>query len=269
MARLIADRLPENIDTYYEPFVGSAAVFFTLASQGRFRRAVLSDRNQELIDVYRALKRSARAVVKLLAAYPYDRDFYYELRAVDPKTLELEARAARTIYLNRTGFNGLYRVNRSGQFNVPFGRYVNPTICDERRLLEAAELLKRAKLQTADFEAACANSRAGDAVYFDPPYVPLSRTSNFTAYHHEAFGDEEHERLAKLFGRLSERQVRAVLSNSDTPRTQQLYRPWQVEKLLVGRPINSKPTQRGNVGELLVCNVPQLRARAKSGSAKQ
>lgn len=265
MARLIADRLPSQINTYYEPFVGSAAVFFALASQGRFRRAVLSDRNQELIDVYRALKRNAQAVVRLLRDYPYDREFYYQLRAINPKTLELEPRAARTIYLNRTGFNGLYRVNRSGQFNVPFGRHVNPTICDERRLLDAAELLKRTKLRTADFEVACAECQPGDAVYFDPPYVPLSRTSSFTAYHHEAFGEEEHERLATLFGRLRERQVHAVLSNSDTPRTQELYQPWQVEKLLVARPINSKTTQRGNVGEILVCNLARRKRKVSAG----
>jgi DNA adenine methylase len=248
----IIEKLPEKIATYYEPFVGSAAVFFALASQRRFKRAVLSDQNRELVDVYRALQTDVQGVISALSPHRYSRETFYRLRAQDPTKLDLAERAARTIYLNKTGFNGLYRVNRSGQFNVPFGRHTNPTICDESRLIQAAALLKSVKLEVQDFEAACTRAKAGDAVYFDPPYVPLSKTSNFTAYHHEAFDEVHHQRLADLFGKLAARDVSVVLSNSDTPLTRKLYSKWHPQKIMVARPINSKKTHRGDVPEILV-----------------
>jgi DNA adenine methylase len=248
----IIDKLPEKIQTYYEPFVGSAAVFFALASQRRFKRAILSDQNRELVDVYRALQVDVQAVITALSPLRYGRETFYRLREQDPNKLDLPERAARTIYLNKAGFNGLYRVNRSGQFNVPFGRHTNPTICDESRLVQAAALLKSVKLEVQDFEAACTRAKVGDAVYFDPPYVPLSKTSNFTAYHHVAFDELHHQRLAALFGKLVERGVSVVLSNSDTPLTRKLYSKWHPQKIMVARPINSKKTHRGGVPELLV-----------------
>jgi DNA adenine methylase len=254
LVETILKRLPDSIETYYEPFVGSGAVFFALASAGRFRRAVLGDRNSELIDVYKAIKRDVRSVILQLRSYAYDRDFYYEIRAKNPLDLDIAERAARTIYLNKAGFNGLYRVNRSGQFNVPFGRHASPNICDEPRLNAAAALLKRVKLEVGDFATVCAESAPDDAVYFDPPYVPLSKTSNFTAYHSNVFGDAEHERLAATYRELSKRGVWAVLSNSDTPRTRELYALFPIDRIMVTRPINSKSTQRGNVAEILVSN---------------
>lgn len=259
-ARLLPEilkRLPDEISTYYEPFVGSGAVFFALAGTKRFKSAVLSDQNAELINVYSALKKDCDQVIRLLHAHRDDhsRDFFYELRERSPGELDPFARAARTIYLNKTGFNGLYRVNRSGGFNVPFGRYTKPNICDEPRLRAAAAALRGVKLQVKDFEEACEGSQRGDAVYFDPPYVPLSRTSNFTAYHSEAFDEAAHERLARVFGRLAKRSVRVVLSNSDTPVTRALYEKWRIDSISVSRPINSKTDQRGNVGEILVCSA--------------
>jgi DNA adenine methylase len=195
-------------------------------------------------------------VVKLLREYRerHCKDTYYETRDVDPSTLDPIERAARLIYLNKTGYNGLYRVNRSGQFNVPFGRYKNPAICDEERLRAAARALRGVKLSVADFEQSCAEAVPGDAIYFDPPYVPRSRTASFTAYHREAFGPDEHERLARVFKRLSRNRVASVLSNSDTPETRKLYtgRGFDIQTVMVGRPINSKSTARGDVSEILV-----------------
>lgn len=256
--RILA-HMPEKIGTYYEPFAGSAAVFFALAAERRFKRAVLSDQNRELIDVYRAIKRDVEAIIKLLGSYPYDKDFFYEIRANDPSDLELPERAARTIYLNKTGFNGLYRVNRSGRFNVPFGRHQNPNICDEARLRAAAQTLRRVRVEVKDFEHVSDRAERGDAVYFDPPYVPLSKTSNFTAYHHQVFDDEQHERLSRLFIQLAKQKVISVLSNSDTPRTRELYKGFKVERILVKRPINSKSSARGSVGEILVQNLARRR----------
>jgi DNA adenine methylase len=258
---LIIERLPETMDTYYEPFAGSAAVFFALASRKRFRRAVLSDQNRELINVYRCLKRDVDGLIRLLREHQrsHSKDTYYDMRARNPNELDALSRAARTIYLNKTGFNGLYRVNRAGQFNVPLGRYDKPNICDEPRLRTAAGTLKRVRLEVRDFASACEGSEPGDGVYFDPPYVPLSRTSNFTAYHHEAFDDESQQRLASLFSRLAERSIAVLLSNSDTPRTRQLYKGWPIETIKVSRPINSKTSKRGHVAEVLVCGNARRR----------
>jgi DNA adenine methylase len=254
----ILERLPATIETYHEPFVGGGAVFFALASQQRFRHAVLCDVNAELVDVYRGVKGDVKSVVALLSEYRtrHSLETYYETRQIDPNTLSLTERAARLIYLNKTGYNGLYRVNRSGQFNVPFGRYKNPAICDEERLRAAARALKGVTIRVSDFETTCEQAKPGDAVYFDPPYVPLSKTASFTAYHSDVFGPDEHRRLASTFKRLSRHRVAAVLSNSDTEFTRELYdrRPFFFETVLMGRSINSKSTARGNVAEILVSN---------------
>ena len=245
-------RLPPRAETYYEPFVGGGAVFFALAARGAFRRAVLSDTNSELINVYRALKEDVAGVIRALeklrdghSTEPYDR-----VRARVPKSET--GRAARVIYLNRTGFNGLYRVNSKGEFNVPIGRYVRPRIVDEKRLRAAAEALSVAEIVLEDFERVSARARRGDAVYFDPPYLPVSRTASFAEYQSTPFGFSEHERLARVFTRLASRGVACVLSNSDTPEARELFGAHRVETVSAKRAINSVASRRGAVGELLV-----------------
>jgi len=261
---LILGRLPSRIGTYVEPFVGGGAVFFALAAERRFKRALLADKNRELIDVYKGVKGDVDGVIALLLEYTrrHSENTYYKTRDLDPKTLDLAERAARLIYLNRTGYNGLYRVNRAGQFNVPFGRYENPKICNEPRLRAAAEALRTrgVSIKVADFERSCERTEPGDAVYFDPPYVPLSKTASFTNYHSESFGAEEHLRLASTFGALTRRKVAAVLSNSGGKETQRLYQGEgiEVERVLVSRPINSKATSRGAVAELIASNARAL-----------
>lgn len=257
LAARIAAKLPDRIGTYYEPFLGSAAVFFHLAATDRFERAILADCNGALMDVYQALRQDVNRLLGVLQEKRFralGERAYYAVRALDPSALDRFERAARTIYLNKTGYNGLYRQNRSGQFNVPFGRYKNPTIYNEASLRTAALALRRAELVVGDFESIVESARRGDAVYFDPPYVPISRTAYFTAYAKEAFGEQEHERLARVFSRLSRKNVPAVLSNSDTAFTRQLYERWETEHIVVPRPINSDATKRGGVGELLVKN---------------
>ena len=256
--------LPASIETYYEPFVGGAAVFFALASERRFRRAVLSDLNSELVDVYRGVKKDVELVIRLLQDYRrrHDEAAYYRTREVDPQSIDLVERAARFIYLNKTGYNGLYRVNRAGQFNVPFGSYVNPAICDEDRLRGAAAALRArgVRLEVGDFGRVTQRATPGDAVYFDPPYVPRSTTASFTSYHSQVFGPAEHKRLAQTLEELTQRRVPTVLSNSDTRFTSQLYdrKRFGIKRVQVTRPINSKATARGNVGELLVDNSRAL-----------
>jgi len=257
----ICAQLPEQIETYYEPFVGGAAVFFALARQKKFKQAVLSDRNPELVNVYRSIKADVEGVIRALHEWKYDEDCYYRVRDIY-KTKSLVKQAARTIYLNKTGYNGLYRVNRSGQFNVPFGRYTNPNICDERNLRLVSECLEHVSLVEADFEEVCEKAEFGDAVYFDPPYLPVSDTANFTSYDKHPFGLEEHKRLAKMFSKLAKRKVTAVLSNSDTPETQALFKQWTVGLLQVPRAINSRATKRGPVSEMLVVNQKPHGSRA-------
>lgn len=255
--REILAALPERMGTYYEPFIGGAAVFFALATERRFKRAVLSDRNAALIDVYAGLQKDPEGIIRILKTYRYDHDEYYRIRALDPDALDPAERAARTIFLNKTGYNGLYRVNSRGQFNVPFGRYKNPNICDEENLRRASEALAKVRILVADFEKASDPAKAGDAVYFDPPYDPVSKTSNFTAYHKDEFGQAEHERLKDAFARLAGRGVSVVLSNSHTAFTWRLFSDWSRRKIDVSRPINSKASQRGTVQELLVWSAPR------------
>lgn len=248
----ILEALPARIDTYYEPFVGGGAVFFALAAAGRFRRAVLADANEELVFCYRAVKKDVAAVIRVLRNHRYDADYYYQLRAHAPEELDPAARAARLIYLNRCGYNGLYRVNRAGRFNVPFGRYKNPVICDEGRLRAAAAALAHAEIETRDFEHTMALATARDFVYLDPPYVPLSATSSFTAYARTRFGAAEQERLAAALRALAAKGVPALLSNSDCPPTRRLYKGLPRKVVPVRRAINSVATGRGSVAELLV-----------------
>ena len=247
----ILPRLPEKIGTYYEPFLGGGAVFFALAAEGRFKRAVIADANEELIDTYLALV-DPFALIERLSKHVYEESYYYAVRDSRPRLLA--ARAARMIYLNRTGFNGLYRVNRKGEFNVPFGRYTNPTICDEDNLLAVAAVFRRRKVTVfcADFEAAVKKARKGDAVYFDPPYVPLSSTSDFTAFTKSGFNEAEHVRLRDCFKALDERGVHVLLSNSNTPLVRRLYKGFRISKVQAPRRVNSKGNKRGNVTELLI-----------------
>ncbi|HET7539236.1 MAG TPA: DNA adenine methylase [Polyangiaceae bacterium] len=248
---------PKRIEKYYEPFVGGAAVFFALFARDKFERARLSDMNADLIGVYRALRDDAESVIAELSkleSQGFSRETYYKVR--DKRPTKAAARAARLIYLNRTGYNGLYRVNSSGEFNVPYGSYKNPRILDQPRLLAAARALQGVEIEVEDFEASCAKAKPGDFVYFDPPYVPVSKTASFAAYHSVAFTLAEHARLAQTFARLSKRGVQALLSNSDTPETQELYRAFQPRTVQATRAINSNASRRGSVPELLVHSEP-------------
>jgi DNA adenine methylase len=252
LAGRILDELPRRIETYYEPFVGGAAVFLALAEAKRFRRAVLSDKNRELVDLYTVVRDDLGKLLKRLEAMQQltTEEDYYEIRSKRQGT-KLE-RAARLVYLNKTGYNGLYRVNSKGDFNVPYGRYKKPKIYDPVRLSRVSIALQDVELRVADFEEVCAEARKGDAVYLDPPYLPVSKTASFSAYHSEAFGLEEHRRLATVFERLQKRHVAAVLSNSATPETRALYRGFRCSDVAVRRPINSVASRRGAVSELLV-----------------
>lgn len=253
----LVGRVPRDVRTYAEPFAGGAALFFALwneveAGKRTIERAVLVDRNAELVACYKAVKRNVGDVIEALRAYRYDRDLYYQVRSVVGASLPPAERAARFIFLNRTCFNGLWRVNSQGHFNVPFGRYKNPCICDEANLRAAARALKFADIRHGDFATVTGKLREGDFAYFDPPYVPLTKTALFTSYVAEGFGDHDQVRLANELRELRGRGVHAMLSNADTPSSRALYKGFSVHSVSAPRSINSNPSKRGAVGELVV-----------------
>lgn len=252
LAPKILERLPRKINTYWEPFVGGGAVFFALAAEKRFHRAVLLDANLELIRTYKAIRDDVESLIAELnnGEYEYDQDVYYRIRAENPLFLTEVACAARMIYLNRTCFNGLYRVNSKGGFNTPFGRYTNPTICNEENLRAVSAVLKDVELRHGDFRDI--RPRRGDAVYCDSPYWPLNVTSNFTSYSVDGFSGIDQKRLRNFAKDLVDQKIYVLLSNSDTPFTRELYEGFNVETVQAPRRVNSKSEKRGNVNELLI-----------------
>lgn len=245
-------RLPGTFGAYHEPFVGGAALFFELRARGRLSRAVLSDANPVLVDTYTAIRDDVEGVIAALGAHRYDRDHYYTVRAWDPATLPAAGRAARVIFLNKTCFNGLYRENSRGQFNVPFGRYANPRFCDGENLRAVSRALQGVEIRREEFGGVLDRAVAGDLVYFDPPYEPASATASFTAYHKGGFGRDQQQALRDVFATLAGRGVHVLLSNSDVPFIRDLYAGFRIDRVLAARSINSKADRREAVGEVLV-----------------
>ncbi|NLL17745.1 MAG: DNA adenine methylase [Clostridia bacterium] len=248
--------IPADIDVYYEPFVGAGAVLFGLQPA----RAVISDTNEELINCYRVIKEQLPELLEDLSRHINDEAYYYQMRDLDRHAgyydLTPVQRASRLIFLNKTCYNGLFRVNSQGQFNVPFGRYKAPKFRDEVVLTAVHEYLNRAEVQllTADFAKAVERAKAGDFVYFDPPYDPVSPTSGFTGYDLGGFNRDEQKRLKDVYDELTARGVKCLLSNSATPFILELYRNYDINIVSANRPINSVPAKRGKVREVLVKN---------------
>lgn len=241
---------------YHEPFVGGGALFFDLYGRQALGRskAILSDNNPRLIEAYEGVQRNVEQVITLLEQHQaaHSEEHYYKVRATVPE--DKIACAARVIYLNRTCFNGLYRENSKGEFNVPMGRYKNPLICNAANLRAVSAALCRCQIHRCHFTAVLDRAVEGDLVYFDPPYDPVSKTANFTSYHRDPFGEDAQRSLADVFRRLHGRGVKLVLSNSDTPLIQELYAPFTVEVVMARRQVNSRADRRGEVREVLVRN---------------
>jgi len=242
--------VPEKYGAYFEPFLGGAALFFAL----RPNTAVLADSNERLVRTYRGVAEDVDQVIALLAEWPHDREFFLKLRHADTSAMTDAELAAWFIYLNRTGFNGLYRVNRQNQFNVPFGRYENPTICDATGLRACSAVLRRSvKIQVSDFEVAVAGAHEGDLVYFDPPYVPVSEHSNFTRYTSDTFGAGDQRRLRDVALGLKRRGVKVLLSNSSAPAVFDLYaKNFEIHSVGARRALNCKGDRRGEVTEVII-----------------
>lgn len=268
-----------KIKHFYEPFLGSGAVFFWVAQNYAIENAYLNELNPEIYLCYLSIKKNVEAVIKSLKAYETkykscdDKGkevFFYKIRKVynltrkdlTPKTVS-EAdhkRVAMTIFLNRTCFNGLYRVNSKGDFNVPFGRYRNPKICDAENLRNVAEILQKVEITNADFSVIKDRIKSDSFVYFDPPYKPVSKTASFTAYSSNSFTDEDQKRLALLVRDIdSKTEAKIMLSNS-APKSnffKNLYAGFKIRKVSATRLINCVAEKRGKVNEILVMNYPK------------
>ncbi|HEY8429522.1 MAG TPA: Dam family site-specific DNA-(adenine-N6)-methyltransferase [Sandaracinaceae bacterium] len=247
--------LPPGVDRmrHVEPFAGGAAMFFAR----RPRRALLCDINPALVHTYTMVRDRVDEVAAHLAelAARHDQAHYYRVRERYNRGIDDgPARAAMFIYLNKTCFNGLHRVNRKGEFNVPAGRYVNPRILDEEGLRAASAQLAYAEIRCEPFEALLAQARPGDFIYFDPPYEPVSRTANFTSYAQDGFSQEDQVRLAQVFAELTRRGCRCMLSNSDVPFIRDLYRDYRIDTVVAPRAVNCDVRGRGLVSEVVVRN---------------
>jgi DNA adenine methylase len=249
-------RVPPVFSRYHEPFVGGGALFFALRAERPALKATLTDVNRRLIRTYLGIQKHVEDVIRLLSDYKskHDEAFFYAMRDRDIDAGTDVEVAAWFIYLNKTGFNGLYRVNRSNVFNVPFGRYVNPGICNDRVLRVCSRALRGAVIEVAAFESVEERAQEGDFVYFDPPYMPLSATSSFTSYTSGGFGAEQQTRLCDVALALKNRGVHVLLSNSAAPFIKELYerKGFRVEPVRATRQINSKASDRGAIAEFVI-----------------
>lgn len=248
---------PEGFDpvenTYFEPFVGGGAVFFDLLP----KKAVLSDMNKELVTTYKVIRDDVEALIQSLEKHTYSKSHFLKVRALNPEQLSDAAVAARFIYLNRTCFNGLYRVNSKGQFNVPFGAYKNPRICDATNLRRVSLALKHVTIRHEDYSHVLKRAKKGDFVYFDPPYHPLTATASFTSYTAGGFSAEDQIKLRDTFLELHKRGCYLMLSNSKTSFISKIYseiRQVNISDIAAGRALNSKAEKRGKIMEVLVTN---------------
>jgi DNA adenine methylase len=248
-------RLPKTFNAYYEPFVGGGALFFALQSKLQSTtKTFLADLNPYLIDVYCQIRDDVESLIRELKKDHYlnNKEAYLDIREVMFNGNRL-SNAAQFIYTNKTGFNGLFRVNKQGHFNVPFGRYDNPTICDEANLRACSRALRNTHIYHRDFVEAVFNARKGDVVYFDPPYWPASKTANFTSYTSDGFGSDDQIRLRDVAKALKKNGVFVLLSNADVPQVRELYKKdFTIDRVEMRRSVNSKGDGRGKVGELLI-----------------
>ncbi len=258
----LINNIPLNFNSYFEPFVGGGALFFELYNLGilQNKKVFLFDVNKELINTYKVIKNNPHKLIEKLTEFQknHNEEFYYQIRHLDRrenyKHLDNITKAARFIYLNKTCFNGLYRVNKSGYFNVPIGRYTNPKIIEEENIINVSNALKNVVIECCDYREVLNYAKKDDFVYFDPPYYPLNKTSNFTAYHNEVFLENEQIELFKTYKILSNRNCYVLESNSDTDFIKNLYKEFIIKKVYATRAINSNAKKRGKITELLIRN---------------
>lgn len=254
LLRELLRHMPKKYGRFFEPFVGGGALFFAVKPEYGY----ISDINPELINVYEVVQNNVEELIESLKKHKNTEEYFYKLRNAD-RTEEYQywskvEKASRLIYLNKTCFNGLYRMNSDGHFNVPYGFYKNPNIVDEQNLIACSTLLKKTDIALASFEAVEKKARKGDFAYFDPPYVPLNRTSSFTKYYKDDFDLDAQFALRELCDRLTSKGVFFMLSNSYTETVKELYKNYHVRTVRANRAINCKADGRGKINELIITN---------------
>ena len=247
--------IPKSFNKYIEPFVGGGALFFYLLP----KNAILNDINQDLINAYRVIKEKVSELITSLKKHKNEEEYFYKIRSVDRNLDEFKTwsdveKASRIIYLNRCCYNGLYRVNSKGYFNAPFGKYKNPKICNEENLKLVHKVLKDVKLMNTSFELCLNYAKKDDFIYFDPPYVPISESANFTSYTKSSFKKEDQIKLFNVFKELDQKGCKLLLSNSYNEFILKLYKNYQINIVYAKRAINSNPDKRGEIKELLIIN---------------
>ncbi len=250
---------PTKIERYIEPFVGSGAVFFYVVQTYEPKYVLLADINEELINAYVVIRDAVEKLITLLKQHKREHEkdpkkHYYAMRAIKPVKLDRVKRAARFIYLNRTCFNGLYRVNSENQFNVPMGSYKNPDVVQEEKLRRISALLRGVELKVMSFEKVLNYAKKGDFIYLDPPYYPLKNGLSFTSYTKDAFLGEEQKQLKKVFSVLSRKGCLCMESNSDTDFIKKLFSDFKIHHVSARRLINSKKEGRGAISEVVITN---------------
>jgi DNA adenine methylase len=247
--------MPKSYKRYFEPFIGGGALFFELSP----KEAFINDYNAELTNLYNIVKNSPEELMDDLAKHINTSEYYYKIRALDRdeksyNNLNPIQKASRFIYLNKTGFNGLYRVNKKNQCNVPYGNYKNPKYVDRKKLLSCSKLLSTTTITTGDFENIKEFIKKEDFIYLDPPYVPINETSSFTGYTHKGFDYGMQFRLKELCDYIDSIGAYFMLSNSYTKIVLYLYQDYEIKVVEAKRAINSKADGRGKVKEVLVLN---------------
>lgn len=257
---VLQSRLPKRFGNFYEPFVGGGALLIDLYNSGCLQKAVISDLNLDVFNLYQVVKTRVADLILHLTNLPYGnkREDFLKARARFNSLKDFQPphpeRAALMLYLNRHCYNGLYRVNSRGEFNVPFGRYKNPSMPGEEQLLLFHEMLQQVEILNLDFEKVVEDIQEGDFVYFDPPYVPLSSTANFTSYTRNGFGEADQIRLARVFKKLDERGAYVMVSNADVPLMWELFQGYSLTVIGAPRRINSDTRGRHLVRELIITN---------------
>ena len=257
----LKDYFPKKFNKYIEPFVGGGAVFFYLYREGflKNRKSVLIDINEELINCYNVIKNDVIDLIESLRNHKNEKNYFYKIRDLDRNfetynKMTATEKASRIIYLNKCCYNGLYRVNSKGQFNVPFGKYKNPLFCDEENLIEVNKALENVEILHNSFENSIKYAEVNDFIYLDPPYFPVSKTANFTSYTKENFNVDSQEDLCQVFKNLDEQGCKLMLSNSSNVYTNELYKDYKIATLQAKRAINCDPSKRGKISEILVMN---------------
>lgn len=250
--------LPKKYNNYYEPFIGGGALLFSQKIDSN-KKYFINDYNEELVNVYKTIQSDVENLINNLKIHENSPEYFYAIRALDRdenyKKLSNIERASRFIYLNKTAYNGLYRVNSKNQHNAPFGKYKNPNICDQVNLRSCAIKLSHVTVDTGDYKSqTITRINKNDFIYFDPPYAPLSKTSDFTSYTENGFGNLEQHELKEYCDYLTTKGVKFLLSNSNSDLIRDLYKDYEISIVLANRAVNCKAKGRGKVEEVLIRN---------------